>query len=107
MKYITVSTLNRYLKSKFDKDENLQSVYLKGEISNFKNHSSGHLYFSLKDEKSVIKCVMFRSSAQHVNFNVQNGSNVLILGKVGVYEVSRRISSLCFSYGRRWDWRVI
>lgn len=63
MKYnaVTVTQLNKYLKDRFDEDENLTAILVKGEISNFKNHYTGHLYFTLKDENSLIKCIMFKS----------------------------------------------
>ena len=65
-KYLTVSVINRYIKHKIDSDENLQTVYIKGEISNFKWHSSGHLYFSIKDETSKINAIMFKSYADKI-----------------------------------------
>ena len=58
---ITVTDLNKYIKNKIDGDEMLNNVLVKGEISNFKNHYTGHMYFTLKDENSLIKCVMFKS----------------------------------------------
>lgn len=85
-KYLTVSAVTRYLKAKFDIDENLQTVYLKGEISNFKAHTSGHFYFSLKDENSKINAIMFRSNASKVIFKPTDGMKVLITGRIGVYE---------------------
>ena len=87
-KYLTVSRINRYIKYKLDNDENLQTVYLKGEISNFKNHTSGHFYFTLKDETSRIPAVMFKSSASKVNFNPQDGMNVLVTGRISCYEAN-------------------
>ena len=57
---ITVSDLNLYIKNKIDADEYLNNVLVKGEISNFKHHYTGHMYFTLKDEKSLIKCIMFK-----------------------------------------------
>ena len=87
-KYLTVSRINRYIKYKLDNDENLQTVYLKGEISNFKNHTSGHFYFTLKDETSRISAVMFRSAASKVNFNPQDGMNVLVTGRISCYEAN-------------------
>ena len=68
-KYLSVSALTRYLKYKFDNDENLKTVFIKGEISNFKHHSTGHLYFSIKDEKSKINAIMFNNSAKKHNYN--------------------------------------
>ncbi len=87
-KYLTVSRINRYIKYKLDNDANLQTVYLKGEISNFKNHTSGHFYFTLKDEASRIPAVMFKSSASKVNFNPQDGMNVLVTGRISCYEAN-------------------
>ena len=85
-KYLTVSAVTRYLKAKFDVDENLQTVYLKGEISNFKAHTSGHFYFSLKDENSKINAIMFRSNASKVIFKPADGMKVLVTGRISVYE---------------------
>ena len=87
-KYITVSQINKYIKYKFDQDINLKTVYLRGEISNFKNHASGHFYFTLKDENSRILAVMFRSSASKVNFKPMDGINVLIIGRISCYEAN-------------------
>lgn len=86
--YITVSALNNYLKRKFEADVHLGHVYLKGEISNFKLHSRGHLYFSLKDETSVISAIMFAASASSLNFEPKDGTKVFVEGKVTVYEGS-------------------
>lgn len=85
-KYLSVSALTRYLKAKFDVDENLQTVFLKGEISNFKAHTSGHFYFSLKDENSKINAIMFRSNASKVLFKPTDGMKVLVTGRISVYE---------------------
>ena len=85
-KYITVSQLNRYLKYKFDRDENLNEIFIKGEISNFKAHSRGHYYFTLKDENSVLSAVMFSNAVKNIKFLPQDGMKVLITGKVSVFE---------------------
>ena len=87
-KYITVNQLTRYIKYKIDNDVNLNEVYLKGEISNFKAHSRGHFYFTLKDEKSRINAIMFSSSTKNVKFIPQDGMKVLVRGKVSVYEAT-------------------
>ncbi|MGM9879557.1 MAG: exodeoxyribonuclease VII large subunit [Bacilli bacterium] len=87
-KYLTVSRINHYIKYKLDNDQNLQKVYLKGEISNFKNHTSGHFYFTLKDENSRILAVMFRSAASKVNFTPADGMNVLVTGRISCYEAN-------------------
>ena len=88
-KYITVSALNNYLKRKIDVDMQLQHVFIKGEISNFKrNMSSGHLYFTLKDGKSHISAIMYKGFAEQLNFDVKNGDSVLIEATVSVYAVT-------------------
>lgn len=86
--YLTVTALNNYIKYRFDNDVFLQTVYLEGEISNFKAHSSGHLYFALKDDYTQISCVMFQTAAKTINFRPKNGSKVRIRGKVSTYPVS-------------------
>lgn len=84
---LTVNQLNRYIKSVIEFDPKLNSVYVCGEISNFTNHyRSGHLYFSLKDEDSLIRAVMFRSHAQRLRFEPRDGMKVLVRGRVSVYE---------------------
>ena len=83
---ITVTELNRYVKEKVAEDEYLNSVYVKGEISNFKHHYTGHMYFTLKDENSLIKCVMFKTQTATLNFIPKDGMKVLVLGNVSVYE---------------------
>lgn len=83
---LTVSQLNNYIKSVMDGDVNLAGVFIEGEISNFKNHfSSGHLYFSLKDEDSVVKCVMFRGAASRLKFKPEDSMRVICCGKVTCY----------------------
>ncbi len=76
---ITVTYLNKYIKEKVAEDEYLNSVYVKGEISNFKHHYTGHMYFTLKDENSLIKCIMFKSSTATLNFIPKDGDKVLVL----------------------------
>ena len=86
IEYLTVTQINKYIKYMFDEDSNLNLVYLKGEISNFKNHSSGHLYFTIKDETSRIMAVMFKNNALNLNFNPSDGDKVLVIGRISVYE---------------------
>ena len=90
MKYadiaITVSDLNQYIKNKIADDEYLSNILVKGEISNFKNHYTGHMYFTLKDEKTLIKCIMFKTYAQKLNFMPRDGMKVFLLGGVSVFE---------------------
>lgn len=87
-KYLTVGAITKYLKYKFDTDNNLKQVFLKGEISNFKAHTSGHFYFSIKDESSKINAIMFHSNASKINFVPQDGMKVLITGRITVYEAT-------------------
>lgn len=87
-KYLTVGALTKYLKFQFDNDHNLQTVFLKGEISNFKSHTTGHLYFSIKDEVSKINAIMFSTNAKKINFNPIDGSKVLVVGRVTIYEAT-------------------
>ncbi len=84
-KYISIIQLTRYLKYKIDNDPNLDQVFLRGEISNFKAHSRGHFYFTLKDEESRINAVMFASNASKIKFVPQDGMKVLVTGKVSIY----------------------
>ncbi len=87
-KYLSVSVINRYIKHVIDTDANLQRVFIKGEISNFKAHSTGHLYFSIKDETSKINAIMFSGNARKLNFNPTDGTKVLITGRISVYEAT-------------------
>ncbi|NMD70195.1 exodeoxyribonuclease VII large subunit [Bacillus sp. DNRA2] len=87
-RYLTVVALTRYIKRKFDADPHLQDCYVKGEISNFKQHSSGHMYFTLKDDKARILAVMFARDNRHMKFQPENGMQVLIRGDLSVYEAS-------------------
>lgn len=85
LQVLTVSQLTFYIKSLLEGDANLASVIVSGEISNYKNHYSGHRYFTLKDEKATLKCVMFRASAQRLRFEPDNGMKVLVRGRISVY----------------------
>jgi exodeoxyribonuclease VII large subunit len=87
-KFLTVNALTKYIKRKFDADPHLQDVLVKGEISNFKQHSSGHMYFTLKDEKARILAVMFSSYNKSIKFSPENGMKVLLRGDLSVYEQS-------------------
>ena len=86
--YITVTQLTKYIKFKIDNDAHLSKVYLKGEISNFKAHTRGHFYFTIKDENSRINAVMFSTYAKDVKFDIQDGMKVLVTGKISVYEAT-------------------
>ncbi len=83
---ISVTELNNYIKGKFQEDEYLNNVLVKGEISNFKHHYTGHMYFTLKDENSLIKCVMFKTYTPHLEFVPKDGMKVMVLGTVSVFE---------------------
>ena len=85
-KYLSVTALTRYIKFKIDNDVHLQEVYLKGEISNFKAHTRGHYYFTIKDENSRINAIMFSYNASKTKFLPEDGMKVLVKGKVSVFE---------------------
>ncbi len=87
-KYLSVTALSRYLKYKFDNDEHLKSVYLKGEISNFKSHTTGHFYFSIKDENSKINAIMFNTNTKKLAFMPTDGMKILVHGRISVYEAT-------------------
>lgn len=95
-KILSVSEVNNYVKKIIDFDFILNNTSIKGEISNFKAHSSGHLYFTLKDEKSKINCIMFKSYADNLKFMPKNGESVIIKGKVSVYEKEGTYQIYCY-----------
>lgn len=82
---LTVTELNQYVKDLLDLNPPLTDIYIKGEISNFKAHSTGHLYFTLKDDQSALKCVMFRSSAYSMAFKPENGMKVTAHGRISSF----------------------
>jgi len=88
MKYdaVSVTDLNKYIKDKIANDEALNNVLVKGEISNFKNHYTGHMYFTLKDENSLIKCIMFKTYTANLKFMPKDGMKVMVFGTVSVFE---------------------
>ena len=85
MAVLSVLQLNEYIKGVFEDDPNMQAVAVKGEISNFIHHRSGHMYFTLKDEESQIKAVMFKGANMRLNFRPENGMKVVVMGSVSVY----------------------
>ena len=87
-KYYTITALNKAIKNMFDEKRELNNIHLKGEISNFKHHTRGHLYFTLKDETSQLSAIMFASNANSLKFEPSDGMKVLVSGKVSVYEAS-------------------
>ena len=86
IKYYSITALNRAIKNMFDSKPELNNVFIKGEISNFKHHTRGHLYFTLKDENSRIAAVMFAGPATKLKFEPEDGMKVLVAGRVTVYE---------------------
>ncbi|MBO0960804.1 exodeoxyribonuclease VII large subunit [Neobacillus sp. MM2021_6] len=87
-RYLSVNALTKYIKRKFDADPHLRDIHVRGEISNFKQHSSGHMYFTLKDEKARILAVMFASQSRFMKFSPENGMKVIVKGDITVYEPS-------------------
>lgn len=87
-RYLTVNALTKYIKRKFDADPHLQDVLVRGEISNYKQHSSGHMYFTLKDDKARILAVMFSSYNKSMKFSPENGMKILVKGDISLYEPS-------------------
>lgn len=85
-RYLTVGALTKYIKYKFDCDVHLSNILLTGEISNFKHHNRGHFYFTLKDDKAQISCMMFASNASKVLFEPKDGMKVYVKGNISVYE---------------------
>ncbi len=85
-RYLTVTALTKYIKRKISSDPHLKEVWLRGEISNFKQHTRGHMYLSIKDKQSRIQAVMFAGNNRRLKFMPENGMNVLIRGEVNVYE---------------------
>ncbi|GHI01027.1 exodeoxyribonuclease VII large subunit [Neobacillus kokaensis] len=87
-RYLSVNALTKYIKRKFDADPHLRDLHVRGEISNFKQHSSGHMYFTLKDEKARILAVMFAGNTRTMKFTPENGMKVIVKGDITVYEPS-------------------
>ncbi|HLA42266.1 MAG TPA: exodeoxyribonuclease VII large subunit, partial [Aggregatilineales bacterium] len=83
----SISEITRHIRTLLDRDRTLQDVWVEGEISNYTRASSGHLYFSLKDENAQLKCVMWKTEAARLNFEPEHGDQILAHGKIGVYEV--------------------
>ena len=94
-RYLTVSALTKYIKYKFDNDTHLLEVLLEGEISNFKHHSRGHFYFTLKDDNAQISAMMFASSASKIKFEPKDGMKVFVKGVVTVYEAGGSYQIIC------------
>ena len=91
MQELTVSSLLRYLKTRLDNDSNIQKIYVVGEISNYHRHFSGHLYFTLKDEKAAVNCVMFKSAAASLSFEPKTGDKVVVYANTSIFEASGQL----------------
>ena len=107
---VSVSQLNNYLKQRLDKDEALRLVCVEGELSNFTDHASGHMYFSLKDRESAIKAVMFRGHRQGLTFRPASGMKVIVVGDVSFTPRQALCSytfSICFPRGRAAFRRIL
>lgn len=91
MQELTVSSLLRYLKTRLDNDSNIQKIYVVGEISNYHRHFSGHLYFTLKDEKAAVNCVMFKSAAASLSFEPKTGDKVIVYANTSIFEASGQL----------------
>jgi exodeoxyribonuclease VII large subunit len=92
---VSVSDLNRHIKNLIEYDEGLKNIFVKGEISNFKFHSSGHMYFTLKDETSKIRCIMFRTYNSVLKFRPEDGMQVIIRGSISIYERDGQYQLYC------------
>jgi exodeoxyribonuclease VII large subunit len=88
MRYLTVTALTKYIKTKLEMDDHLQTIALKGEVSNFKKHSRGHLYFSVKDDRAQINAIMFAGDAARLKMIPKDGDQILVLGRISLYEPS-------------------
>ncbi|MCY7638666.1 exodeoxyribonuclease VII large subunit, partial [Bacillus altitudinis] len=86
--FVTVTALTKYIKRKFDVDPHLEDIWIKGELSNVKIHSRGHVYFTLKDENARMQAVMFQRSASKLPFSPKSGMKVFVRGGIQVYEPS-------------------
>lgn len=100
LKTLTVTEVNEYLKKTIDNNFILNNILLKGEISNFKLHSKGHIYFSLKDKESKINCIMFKSDAVNLNFIPKDGMDVEVKGRISIYIQDGSLKLYCSSMRR-------
>ncbi len=89
-KFLSVNVITEYISRKFEYDPYLQTVYIKGELSNVKHYQSGHIYFSLKDNQSTMSAVMFKQDQRSLTFDLEDGQSVLITGTIGVYKKQGR-----------------
>ncbi|GAF39727.1 exodeoxyribonuclease VII large subunit [Agrilactobacillus composti DSM 18527 = JCM 14202] len=101
-KYLTVTALTQYIKRKFEVDPYLDQVFLRGEISNFRLRPHNHQYFSLKDAHAKINAIMFKSAFEKIKFQPEEGMQVLVVGRISVYEPLGLIKFMC----HRWNLMV-
>lgn len=99
-KQITVRELNSYVKNSLENNMILNNLWIEGEISNLKNTMSGHVYFTLKDECAAVSVVLFKGYVQGVDFNLKDGQEIIIKGKISIYEKQVPISFTLRKYGR-------
>ena len=99
----TIRQVNRYISNMFTQDFMLNRIYVKGEVSNCKYHTSGHIYFSLKDDSGSLACVMFAGGRSGLKFHMENGQSVIVLGNVSVYGGTVNISYM----QRRLCWMAL
>ena len=90
----TVTQMNSYIKNMFRQDFVLSRISVKGEVSNCKYHTSGHIYFSLKDGQGVMSAIMFAGSAKNLEFRLENGMQVIVSGRIDVYERDGKYSCM-------------
>ena len=98
---VSVSQVNRFVSLIIKKEEKLSDIYVKGEISNFIYHKSGHMYFTLKDENSALKAVMFKDNVSTLKFIPENGLSVIVRGAIQVYEAGDSINCIALRLSRR------
>ena len=89
-KIYSIDEITTYIKNLLEQNKNLQNIWIKGEISNFKHSNSTHMYFSLKDENSIIDCAMFQRANQNLEFVPEDGMKVIIRGSIDVYKLRGR-----------------
>ena len=103
-KVFSVNQVNAYIRGLIEEDMILSDIQIKGELSNVKYHSSGHIYFTLKDSKSSMSGIMFAVNAYTLDFLLKEGQAVVVTGNIGVYERDGKISDLCQIYFPRRRW---
>ena len=103
---VTVTEVNRYIKSLFTDDPNLVKLFVHGEVSNCKYHSSGHIYFSLKDADSTLNCIMFSYSRKHINFQMKDGQQLVVYGNISLYREGEVLYTLKTKYSKEETYEI-